>query len=71
MVYAAAVGGAAAAVASALRTVTWCHYNERFMNMQCSADQNRNGVPAAMCHDEMGGECSTTKEVRNVKAVRF
>jgi hypothetical protein len=24
-----------------------------------------------MWHDEMDGACSTTKEVRNVKAVRF
>lgn len=38
--------------------------------MQCRADRNRNGVRAVMWH-EMDGACSTAKEVRYVKAVRF
>lgn len=71
MVYAAAVGGAAVAAASALRTVTWSHYRHSFVKMQCSADRNRNGAPATMWYDEMDGACCTTKEVRKVKAVRF
>ena len=41
------------------------------MKMQCSADRNRNGVPAVMWYDEMGAACSTTMEVRNSKAVIF
>jgi hypothetical protein len=39
--------------------------------MQCWADRHRNGVPAVIRGDEMDGVCSTTKEVRNAKAVSF